>query len=523
MINVVNALVRSVYSGLAGVAAAYSMAPYDYIFLLFIGLSVFYWIYIHTTRPMVAFLYGFCFGLGYHVAGLWWVGNALLVPGNEYEWVWPLAVIGLPTALALFTGLFSCLAKIIFKKPYLELFGLAAFLTLAEWLRGHILTGFPWNLYGYGWIDFLPIMQTTSIIGPFGLTYLTLLWGLSGGFAYAYRFIGRHITVLICTVGSIALCWFWGQSRLDSNDTHYHNDMQVIVVQPNIPQHEKWASTLIDQNFEKHLALSKVNFDSGKATLIIWPETALRPEKLYDPAIKNLLQGYQNNAYLLTGTLQKDAGFFYNSLIAIDKNGQIVTQYHKSHLVPFGEYIPLQKWVPQWKYLKPVVDFTGFRAGNGSYPLSIASDIPSFTPLICYEAIFPHSILKGPMQNSEWILSITNDAWYGDSAGPHQHFAQAISRAIEFGMPVVRSANTGISGIIDPYGRKLSEQTLGKQATIEYSLPRAIIGTTWYQKWKDWPILLIIALTALCGFLVRKDRGHDSSSNPHKTKTAPSS
>ena len=190
MINVLNALMRSVCSGLAGVAAAYAMAPHDYIFLLFLGLSVFYWIYIHTTRPIVAFLYGFSFGLGYHVAGLWWVGNALLVPGNQYDWVWPLAVIGLPAALAFFTGLFACLAKIIFKKPYLEFFGLAAFLTLAEWLRGHIFTGFPWNLYGYGWIEFLPIMQTVSIIGPFGLTYLTLLWGFAG--MHRCEKSGRH-------------------------------------------------------------------------------------------------------------------------------------------------------------------------------------------------------------------------------------------------------------------------------------------------------------------------------------------
>jgi apolipoprotein N-acyltransferase len=471
-----------------GSISALSMPPASLWPCLFIGISLFYVLYSFCKTPARACASGFTFALGYFLTGLWWIGNALLVEGNEYKWVWPLAVIGLPVLLSFFTAIAIGCAKII--APDAKKFtGFATFiicLGLSEWVRGYIFTGFPWNLYGYVWSEILSIAQIAYLVGPFGLTLVTLFWATSLGFLYLSEMpVKQKILFTLILFLSFTASFGYGSQRLASHPTQYNENIVINIVQPNIPQHEKWDGEKLVSNFEKHLSLSYYRHDetsntltsTAKKHLIVWPETALYPAFLESPAVferlDSVLSSYPGQATLLTGALTReqtgDEITYSNALMRYETNTKFQKLYSKSHLVPFGEYIPFQNYIP----LKPVAQFQGFEKGPGVVSLTV-SDIPAFTPLICYEIIFPPQNLGTLSLKPEWILTVTNDAWYGESAGPYQHFSHAIFRAIETGLPVIRSANTGISGIVDAYGRTLEKSRLNENWHTQSYLPKAI-------------------------------------------------
>lgn len=414
---------------------------------------------------------GFLFSLGYFVAGLNWIGNALLVEGNEFRWVWPLAVIALPMLLSLFTALYLTLSFIFFKnKSILSFFGFCFFLFLSEWVRGHVFTGFPWNLYGYGWISILEVAQITSVIGSYGLTFLTIFWGS----VIALAIINKEAyLVFIVALLSLSLSYLWGVNRLKDNPTQFDDNVTFQIVQPNIEQSAKWDPEKLVENFETLVLLSKVENPQGK-NIIVWPETALAPNFLDSPAVHQRIRSIlDENTILLTGVLEartlqnKRHIQYYNGLMVWyhDKAPQRI--YDKSHLVPFGEYIPFQQYIP----LRPVVAFTGFERGNGTEIIQI-EDFPTFTPKICYEIIFPDEMINHKKRRPDFILTVTNDGWYGNSPGPHQHFTQTRFRAIENKIPVIRSANTGVSGVIDGHGRVVDKTDLMQKASISSKFPQ---------------------------------------------------
>lgn len=490
-------LLRLFLSLLSGVGLSFIQAPFDLWFLLFPCFGLFYLLYASASNKAQTFLIGFAFGLGYFISGLNWIGNALLVEGNDYKWVWPLAVIGLPTLLASFTALFATIAHMIFKKEsFAGFIGFCILLSVSEYVRGYAFTGFPWNLYGYGWASVLPMIQSLSLIGPYGLTLFTIIWGCSIG--YMLLPSAQRIAVVSITVLSLVLIFEYGVFRLKDSDVSYHEDLAVHIVQPNINQADKWLSEKLPQNFEQHIILSS-DVEKAARNIFIWPETALPPSFLDSMAVKERLRNIlQNNSILLSGALrvtsdkETKAVSYHNALMHFEAQKTPESLYSKSHLVPFGEYIPFQKYIP----LKPVVAFTGFQKGNGTQTIEVDS-YPSLSPLICYEIIFPHQAVNSNQARPDYILTVTNDAWYGDSPGPYQHFQQARFRAIEQGVPVVRSANTGISGLIDPYGRIIEETELMESGVITAKLPLKTTSTTYFSKLGDLPYL-IFSLFFLC-------------------------
>ncbi len=461
----------------AGALSSFAMAPTLFWPVLFVGLSLLYMAISSAASSKVAFLYGFIFAFGYFLLSLSWVGNALLVEGNPYKWALPLAICGLPLILAPFTAAACWASKRLFDLKSLGgFFGFVALLSTSEWLRGHIFTGFPWNLFGYTWGDTLEIAQVAALGNIYHLTALTIFWAASAGFVLLKAPSKKErVIILSISVLTLALSYGFGAWRLNSTPTTYHEDVQIRLVQPNINQADKWNPSKMSEHFFSLIRLSypenayPENTQDDKTTYIIWPETALSYHYLQDKTsmsiLSQALQSYGGETHLLTGALRKENGQYFNSLLNINKNGDIQNTYNKHHLVPFGEYIPFQKFIP----LAPVTNFSGFQGGAEPEPVRAAQGL-RYLPLICYEVIFPRLSHTG--NAPDFIVNVTNDAWYGFSAGPHQHLTQAKFRAIETGTPLIRAANTGISAVIDPLGRIVQHTSLFEESARTSPLPK---------------------------------------------------
>lgn len=468
--------IAAILAFLAGALASMAMAPYHFWPVLFISFSILLALIYYQTSPARHFVLGWLFGFGYFLFSLSWIGNALLVEGNDYAWAWPLAVAGLPALLAFFPAL-ALLAYSWLPRPD-KLTGYLTFCLLlgaSEYLRGVLFTGFPWNLYGYAWGNHLVLLQVLDLIGPYGLTLGTIfLAALPGYFILARNYITSGIITVLAGAGVFAAL-FYGQSVLTSHELKVDERVTLKLVQPNIPQSEKWHPDKIAQHFEKLVDMSRPDSAAApeKTTLIIWPETALHFLYLEDRGARNylkaMLQDYEGPAFLISGALLYDRTdkTFTNSIITLNKDAELVSRYDKFHLVPFGEYIPFQNWIP----LEPVTRFQGFERGPGPQTLSFEeSTLPAFSPLVCYEILFPGRV-RDIYSDSDFIVNVTNDAWYGDSAGPHQHFLKARFRAIEERRPVIRVANTGITGIIDPKGNILMQTDVFTENIVNGALP----------------------------------------------------
>lgn len=492
---------------LAGVAMVPAMPPYGLWPLLFLGFTAFY-IILTPLKGWRALAAGWCFGFGYFAYGLYWIANALLVPGNDYAWVYPLAIAGLPALLAFFPAVAAVAARRWACGPLGNYVAFCAAFGLAEWLRGHVFTGYPWNMYGYAWADMLPVAQLAALGGSYFLTLATIMWVALPGYALtAAPRDGAH--ALLLGLVSFGLVMAGGFVRMDMNQTRLREDIVVRAVQPNILQEDKWNQRKAFQNFERHLLLSMPREDGkDKTTVLIWPETAVPFYLMNDAssqvALRGVLSEYEMPVYLITGLLRREAvagappeeARYYNSLVVLNRETQPLAVYDKAHLVPFGEYMPFQKLIP----FGPFVQFDGFESGEGPRTLGIQS-LPPFSPMICYEVIFPGGVVDRDGARPDWLVNITNDAWYGDSMGPRQHFAMTVFRAIEEGAPAVRAANTGISGMVDPVGRIVYKADIftedGRNTALPFSLPRP----TLFSKYGDsvfFITLLLMLLFAIC-------------------------
>ena len=455
---------------LSGSLCAFAMAPYNAWIVFFVGFGVLYWAVDRARSKRLAFAYGWVWAFGYFVFSLYWIGNALLVEGNPYKWAWPLAVCGLPALLASFNA-FACMTvkRVCDLKRWHGYLGFAAVLSLFEYARGHVFTGFPWNVYGYTWIDVPQVAQIAAFESVYFLTFLTLLWLGILGFAVVAHHARHKYVLAVCLFVFFIGCLLTGGLILPK-ETTFRDDVAVKLIQPNTDQAEKWQREKMEGHFMNALNLSKAHSgDSAINTLILWPETVLSPAFLnapyYRQQIAQVLDNYPGDAILMTGALRRENDVYYNSLLTINSHSAIERVYNKSHLVPFGEYIPFQKYIP----LKPIAQFSGFAKGEGAASFSLFNNL-TYSPLICYEILFPHKAVPKD-RRPDFIVNVTNDAWYGDSAGPRQHLVKARFRAIEEGIPVLRAANTGISAIIDAHGRILVETDIFRDGILHHKLP----------------------------------------------------
>ena len=405
----------------------------------------------------------FCFGVGHHIAGLYWITEAILIEAGTFWWLVPLGVPMLAAVLALFIVVPCLLARLA---PENGRFWVLAGLWVAfDIARQFVLSGFPWNPLGSVWA--MPglagdvMLQPAAVMGVHGLSLLTLLTGFA-------PLAGRRGMIAACT---LLVVWAgWGALRLGSNPAP-STPLTVVLVQGNIAQEGKWERERALRNFKRFLDLTRAGVDTagnGK-TLVVWPETA-SPFLIDRDADARAAVADAAGGAAFIGTIRFDAANRpYNSLVAVDGPGPVAAIYDKWHLVPFGEYQP--GWFPL-----PIAFVSGDGFGRGTGPQTWRlPGIPAVGPLICYEAIFPAEGVAA--DRPEWLVNVTNDAWFGNSTGPRQHLAAARLRAVEEGLPLMRVANTGISAGFDGYGRELGRIGMNQAGSIALPLPGALAPT----------------------------------------------
>ena len=498
----------------AGALSALAFAPFNAWPILFVTFPVLVWLVDGSAAgrwsgAMAAAGAGWCFGFGFFVAGLYWIGYAFLVDAKTFAWLLPVAVGGLPAYLALYTALGLAAARLIWVRGPERLLALAAMLTMAEWLRGHLLSGFPWNTFGYALTQPLVLAQSVSLTGIWGLTFLTIaicaspavLADDSADTPHPYRAPMIGLVILAGLTG-------YGAVRLWMHPTTYVSGVNLRLMQPNLQQDEKFNYSAKGQVMERYLRLSDrtTGPQSGgihDVTVLIWPESAFPFFLAREPDALAQISGLlKPGTELITGAVRAapsstaQSPHAYNSVYVIDPDGSIRGIYDKVHLVPFGEYLPLQGLLERLGLRQLTRQVGGFLAGDRRRTMEVPH-APKMLPLICYEAIFPGSAVPAG-ERPGWLVNLTNDGWFGISTGPYQHFQQARVLAIAEGLPLVRAANTGISAVIDPVGRIINALPLGVEGVLDSKLPNAIEPTYFVSLGDDALILfLVVSLIAV--------------------------
>jgi apolipoprotein N-acyltransferase len=492
---------------LLGVCATATLPPVDLAPLLLIAFPGLLWLDEGSSGPWASFRLGYAFGLGLFVSGLYWIAAALLVDVSSFWWLLPFAVVGLPAVFALYIGLALLATKLVADRLRLpgiaRVFAFAIAWTVAEWVRGHAFTGLPWNLIGYAWSGGFPgaiaMLQSVAWIGIYGLSFLTVLAAslpaLIGMPSRAPISMRRRLVPVVAAGMLVLVPSLLGAIRLQTTPT-IDTGIWLRIVQPSIAQSMKWDPAAAARNFRLLLDLSAAPA-ARRLSAVIWPEAAT-PFLLERNSshLREIAAIAPEGGYVITGAVRANPPpspiqHIWNSLEVVDGNGEIVARYDKAHLVPFGEYIPLGDILPLKKITPGTMDYT---AGPGPRTIEL-SGLPRFAPLICYEVIFPSAVVD-EHDRPAWILNVTNDAWYGQSSGPYQHFAIARTRAVEEGLPLVRAANNGVSGVVDPLGRVRARVDLNTVGYADLPLPAAG-GVTPYGRGGDRILLVLLLLGAL--------------------------
>jgi len=462
----------------------------------------------HLRPEIRAAEIGWWFGFGYFLAGLFWIGEAFLVEAEIFAVLLPFAVTLLPAGLALFTAAASGLAAHFWRAGPERVVVLALTLSAMEWARGHVLTGFPWNVLGYALTYPLPLMQSAAFIGIYGLTLcavlifalpLVLLGDAPAGSA-SRRLRGTALAIAIAPLLVAALL---GQLRLALAPQQTVPGVKLRIVQPSVPQREKWHPDHQERIFLDHLALSATN-QAGETdhaigvTHVVWPEAAVPFLVLDHPGARAAIgRMLPHGAVLVTGALRAEPAppgaarprRVFNSILVLGQGGSLITLYDKIHLVPFGEYLPLQRWLEAMGLQQLSRLRGGFDIGVAPRPLLRVPGLPAAAALICYEAVFPHAIVQGA-ERPNLMLNVTNDGWFGNTTGPRQHLHQARVRAVEEGLPLIRAANNGISAVIDAHGRVVGRLELDVRGVVDAALPTAAAAPP-YARWGDMIFLLL--------------------------------
>ncbi|AHJ67403.1 Apolipoprotein N-acyltransferase [Granulibacter bethesdensis] len=480
---------------LAGAAAALALPPFFCIPVLLLSFPTLMALIGGAANRRVAFRRGFWFGFGLNVAGLYWITEAILLEAARYWWFVPIAVPGLSALMALFIAAACAFAK-GFLRGLPRLLAFAAAWTVMDLLRQFLLTGFPWNPLASIWA--IPglagdiMLQPVAWIGTPGVTALTVFLAclpVLRPFAWG---VGACAMVVWAALGWMHL----------SEHPDRASALNVVLVQGNIPQGQKFDRRFLRTTWDTYLRLTHEGVEAahkampGDPVVVVWPETASVALLADDAAARqSIAEAAEGNPTLIGSVRFGEDGRPRNSLIAMDGQGGVQDFYDKWHLVPGGEFAP--GWLP---FAVQLVPGGGFVPGPGPRTLDLPG-LPPFAPLICYEAIFPAQIVN-EIQRPAWIVNITNDAWFGQSTGPHQHLAAVRMRAVEEGLPIMRAANTGITVGYDAYGHQVARMNQGQAGFLLVRLPGPLAPTFFSRYGLIVPALLTIMLllaAIICG------------------------
>lgn len=503
---------RKTSAWVLGLASGLALPPFSLAPVLFVAFPAFLLLLDGAMSRKNAFALGFWFGFGHFLLVLHWIVFSLFTDIGKYWAFTPLAFFGPALVLAPLAGLAAlaafCAAPA--RSPLRGVFFALAW-SAGEWLRGHILTGFPWMPVASAWDAFLPMLQSASVWGAYGRGLVTLLLACLPHAVLMLRRPSRQVALGGAGLLALLALAAFGELRLASHPASHDPRAHVRIVQPGIEQDEKGNPDEVAAIFRKHLELSALT-SPVRPNIIVWPETAiLFPLDEDEPARAAIAGLLPPEGLLLSGTIRREMrenapSLYFNSLAAINSSDAIAGSYDKFRLVPFGEYMPLRNLLPLSAIAASNLDFS---RGGGPRTLHFPG-MPSASPLICYEAIFPGGVVA-ENDRPDYLLAITNDGWFGHSPGPYQHFSMARMRSIEEGLPTLRAANTGISGIIDPLGRVEEGMPLGQTGVLDGRLPKALPEKTPYAKFCDLIFFSIFTLITIVSSIFQKiSRQHGS-------------
>ena len=486
-----------------GIISTAALPPVHAFPLLFLSFSGLLWLLSGTQTRKAAFFEGWCFGFGHFGGGLYWISISLFVD-LRFAWLIPFSALGIPAILGLYTGLGVLITYCVGNLCW-RVLTLAVTWTLFEWFRGILFTGFPWNPIGIVWAFSDFSIQAVSVFGVLGLGFVTVL-SAAIPTILAYRTIKYRRGIFTTAMVLIGLLFLSGFVRLSNAPNTLVNASEFLfrAVQPNIAQRLKWKPELVDQHLARLMNLSNQNTQNSPA-LVIWPETAVAFIPEHDIKRRSHMASIlHEKSFLISGSLRTTVDSLqthkvWNSLHVINDKAEIVATYDKYRLVPFGEYVPLVEFLGLQKFIPGPSNFS---AGSGPSTVKL-KNLPPFSPLICYEVIFPNKI-TAEKNHPKWILNLTNDSWFGNSSGPYQHFAMAKVRAIEQGVPLVRVANTGISGVFDGYGRVIKKLGLNEEGFIDFNLPKPNSNKPFFVQVGETPVIAILFLTLALIFIFKR-------------------
>lgn len=476
---------RALTAFISGAIATLTQPPFDIFIAGFIAFPLLVWLIDGAVpdkekgpikRFFPAGIIGWWFGFGYFVSGLWWIGTALLVDAQQFAWAIPLAVLGLPAFLAIFYGLAAVIARLLWSDGIGRIFAIALGFGFTEWLRTFVFTGFPWNALGYAAMPTPMMMQSVAVIGLVGMSALAALVFSAPALFSGGRLAKSGIALAVFLIAAHIGFGAWTLSNAPALDAD-RTTLAIRIVQPSISQSLKWDNNERRAIFDKFIAMTQQAPAEGKAKpdVVIWPETAVPYILSSTPeALAQIGEVIGDDQVLLAGAVREELvprrdPRYYNSILTINGQGRITDYTDKVHLVPFGEYLPFEG-ILRSLGLQEVVEMPGgFTAAKARHAINVMEG-QTFLPLICYEAIFPDE-LSYTGRKVTAIVNVTNDAWYGDTPGPYQHFRQAQIRSVEQGLPLVRAANNGISAVVDAYGRIIEELPLDAVSVIDAYLP----------------------------------------------------
>jgi apolipoprotein N-acyltransferase len=505
----------------AGALGALAMPPFGFLPALAVSLTVAIWLVdgaaagrrLRSVATLAsAAIAGWWWGFGYFLAGLWWLGAAFLVEAEEFAWALPFGVLGLPAVLAAFPALGFALSRALWSPGAARVFAFAFGLGVAEWLRATLFTGFPWNSLGMALAQNTALMQGAALIGLHGLTVIAIVaCAAPATLGTGESLLGR-IGLPAAAVAAVAGLAVLGAGRVPDSAATTVAGIRLRIMQPNLPQDARFGPENREEIMRRYLTLSDratspQSTGIGDSTHLIWPESAfpflldrdaraLAQIAALLPPGRTLITGAAREGEPLPGETGQR---FHNSIQVVSDEGTVLATYDKVHLVPFGEYFPhfLDAALRRLGIRQFVNVPGGFEPGARRSGLAVPG-VPPVAATICYEAIFPGEVVASSPRPG-LILNVTNDAWFGNTPGPYQHFAQARLRAVEEGLPLVRAANTGISAVVDPYGRVVEALPLGVDGVLDSALPRAIAPPPFAR----FGNVLFVALLLGCGLAAR--------------------
>jgi|TARA_B100000497_G_scaffold127848_1_gene171340 apolipoprotein N-acyltransferase len=495
-----------------GFLTVLSFQPYNLTFINFLILPIFFGLTVYINKKLRStfrkktyrknlFIFGFLFGFGFYLSGVSWIANSLTFDEN-FKILIPFALIFIPMFLSLFLG-----CTILFIGPYLSynfssILIFSAAMSVSDFLRAKIFTGFPWNLWAYSLSWSIETLQILYLIGLFAFNLLTItIFSLPSVLFFSIE-IRKKILILVCFLTAVLALYIFGSYELNKNKDYLktiNEKIYVKIISPNFELKYGLNYDQIEDRLKKLIRYSDPN--NNKKTLFIWPEGAFSGYSYKEILIfKDLIKkSFKNNHYIIFGAnkLEEITGSYYNSFLLVNNELEIIQQYNKQKLVPFGEFLPFENLLKKFG-LKKITEGTGsFKKGTTQNNIKV--DQLNILPLICYEIIFPKFIQESNI-NTNLIINISEDGWFGDTIGPNQHYAKAVFRAVEKGTFLLRSANKGISVILNNKGMPVKKLNNNEAGNIEMEVPLIKSNNT-----KNDLIFFILLITYLIIFNLKKN------------------